>query len=123
MKALKINVVTQQIEEIELKDGYGLKAIYDAIGNGCNLFECPITFDNGDTIYCDENGLLKEPIGAFMMKDWAYPIQGNGLLVGTDIYTGESIPVKTSAEELASQIQFLDEHQAELWIGKMMMGF
>ena len=108
MKALKINVVTQQVEEIEFNDW---RDIAPAIGNECTNFECPVSFDNEDTLYCDEEGLFHTVEGGFMMKNWDYPIVGNALLIGTDS-EGGSVNVKTTKEELFNLIKWVSKDEA-----------
>ena len=51
MKALKIDVVNKTISQIEIKN---YKEIYSAIGNDCDLFCCPVEFENGDILYSDD---------------------------------------------------------------------
>ena len=50
-KALKIDVVAQTVTEVKI-DKY--QDIYSQIGNGCNLFCCPVDFENGDTLFADD---------------------------------------------------------------------
>lgn len=111
MKVLKIDVVAKTVTEIEL--GKGIKNIYAAIGNGCNLFCVPVEFDNGDSIYADDEALLQENVeGAFIMEGWDYPIVGNALIIGVN-EEGDSSDCKTSLDDLFSKITFLDKDAAE----------
>jgi hypothetical protein len=111
MKILKIDVVAKTVTEIEIENN--LADIYSAIGNGCNLFCVPVTFDNGDALYADDEALLQENVqGAFIMDDWESPIVGNALIVGTDS-EGDSISCKTTVNDLFSKITFLDSDVAE----------
>lgn len=111
MKALKIDVVAQTVTEIELERG--IKHIYAAIGNGCNLFCVPIEFDNGDSLFADDEALLQENVeGAFIMDGWDYPIVGNALVIGTND-EGDSADCKSSPDDLFSKITFLDKNGAE----------
>jgi len=112
-KAIKIDVVKQDVYEIELSDDY--KAIYGAIGNGCTIFCAPIEFENGDTLYSDEEGLLHEKmVGCFMMENWKYPLVGNAIILGTDD-EGDSIDAKSTIEEIKNQVTFYDSEIAEKW--------
>lgn len=101
MKAIKIDVEQKKLYHIEIND---FMDIYPAIGNGCDLFAIPINFPNGDSLYTDEEGLLKpEMIGCFQMNDWDYPLVGNAIIIGHDD-EGNSTDVKSSIEEIQSQI-------------------
>lgn len=112
-KAIKIDVVNKQVYEIELSDDY--KAIYGAIGNGCTIFCAPIEFENGDTLYSDEEGLLHEKMeGCFMMENWKYPLVGNAIILGTDD-EGDSIDAKSTIEEIKNKVTFYDSEIAEKW--------
>lgn len=112
-KAIKIDVVKKTVYQIELSDDY--KAIYGAIGNGCTIFCAPIEFENGDTLYSDEEGLLHEKMeGCFMMPNWKSPLVGNAIILGTDD-EGDSIDAKSTIEEIESKIHFYDEQVAENW--------
>lgn len=110
MKAIKINVATQQVEEVTIGTDY--KEIYGQIGNDCNLFCCPVEFENGDVLYADDEGLLKDQIGAFMLKNFSYPITGNAIILGST-EEGDSADAKTSVTEIMDQIVFLNKQQAE----------
>lgn len=110
MKALKIDTKLKQVIEIELEKG--LKPIYEQIGNDCNTFACPVTFDNNDALHCDDEGLFHEFDGGIMMKDWSYPIVGNLLVIGTND-EGESVDCKTTKEQLEKQIIWVSKDKCE----------
>lgn len=61
---------------------------------------------NGDAIYVDDEGLLKNPRHFFLHKDYPNPLAGYGLVLGVDYETGDSTSPKMSFEELKSQIIF-----------------
>jgi hypothetical protein len=100
MKAIKINTDIQKIEIVEIGDW---KDIAPAIGNGCTTFCCPVTFDNKDTIYADDEGLYNDFKGGFMLEGWAYPLVGNAIVLGTN-NRGGSIDAKSTIEELENAI-------------------
>ena len=71
-KALKIDVVNQTVTSITIND---INDIYKEIGNGCDLFCCPVDFENGDTLYADDESLLRENVeGCFLMDNWTSAI-------------------------------------------------
>ena len=111
MKSFKINTETRKVEVIELNSW---EDIAPAIGNKCEIFAAPVTFENEDTIYVDDEGLFHPFQGGFMMKDWQTPIVGNAIVQGTND-EGESIEPLTTKEELESMIIWLDEERCARW--------
>ena len=105
MKAIKINTDVQKIEIVEIANW---KEIAPAIGNGCTTFCCPVSFDNLDTIYADDDGLFNDYKGGFMLEGWAYPIVGNAIVLGTN-NRGSSIDAKSTIEELERAIIWVSE--------------
>ena len=112
MKAIKIDVLEQTISEITINDDW--REIAPAIGNGCEYFCCPVTLPNEDTIYVDDEGLLREVQGGFLMPDFAYPLIGNAIILGAN-EEGESVDVKTTVEELRENVRFVTKQAAEDW--------
>ena len=110
-KAILIDVVAKTITDVQVGD---YTDIYTHIGNGCNLFEVPIEFENGDTIYVDEEGLLKEVHGGFIMEGWSYPLIGNAIIQGTD-EEGEAVDYKSDIEELRKKVVFVTKETAWAW--------
>lgn len=50
---------------------------------GCDTFTS-VCLENGDVVYVDDEGLLKEPTDFFLIEGCTPPLAGKGLLVGTD---------------------------------------
>ena len=107
MRAIKIDAKTCTIYEVEVAKG--LQPIYDAIGNNCSMFECPIRFENGDAIFVDEEITFRQDdvVGAWTMQgyDFGNPILNNGLVCGSD-YEGERVDAQTLIEEIRSKVRF-----------------
>lgn len=117
-KAIKIDVEKQSVYEIEIGDDF--REIYPHIGNGCSLFTVPVQFENGDSLYADDEGLLhQEMIGGFIMENWRCPIVGNAIILGTDD-EGDSIDYKSNIPDIEKRIDWLSKSQAELY--KKVMG-
>ena len=107
MKALFIDPTDETIRFLSYDGDY--KSIYRILG--CRTFEAVSPFDNGDTLWIDEEGLLKDSNFAFKIKaddekkfSWQ-TVLGKALVLGTDA-EGESIECKTTLEDLKSRISF-----------------
>lgn len=120
MKALKIDVVNKTITRINISKENFSNEIYEQIGNGCNLFCCPVDFENGDCIYADDESLLRENVeGCFMLPEWNYPIVGNAIVLGTDI-EGDTIDCKTYPSDLMENVIWGNKEVAEEYRQKAM---
>ncbi len=113
-KAILIDVQAQTITETQI--GH-YSDIYAKIGNGCHTFACPVEFDNGDSLYIDDEGLYNDPKGCFIMKGWSMPVVGNAIILGSD-EEGESVDCQSTIEEIASQLKFYSEEVAKAWAEK-----
>ena len=97
-----IDVQNETIENVLI--GEGIQPIYDVLK--CEMFEC-VHIDYVNTIYVDEEGLLTlTPNSKFFSYDGHQPFAGNGLIMGTDGNTGESIDTTISVEEVKSKVRF-----------------
>ena len=108
MRAIIINPEKKEVTEIQIGSDY--KEIYKAIS--CDTFSCPITYDNNDSLYCDDEGLFKPQKGGVIMEDWYYPILGKMLVLGTD-ENGESVDAKSDIKFFTDRITWLDEAKSE----------
>lgn len=106
-KAIKINSETKTIEYIQLPDG--LDAFYEAIGNNCTTFCCPVQFPNGDAMYADDESLLRlnDIKGGFIMGNWSVPLVGNAIILGVDD-EGDSQDCVTTIDDIKDQLLFID---------------
>ena len=112
MKALKIDVINQTITEVEIKH---TNEIYGLIGNGCNLFCAPVDFDNGDTLFSDDEALLHEKVeGCFGMENWMYPLVGNAIVLGSD-EDGHICDCKSKPEDLLGKLIWGNKETAEMY--------
>lgn len=105
MKAIKIDPVKQEITEVEI-DGT-LESIYKELD--CEVFTCPITLNNMDSLYVDDEGLFVDDYnGAFYFGDYSQPLFGKGLIIGSNI-EGESESVASSIRTIEKKVKFLPE--------------
>ena len=103
-KAYLINAIAQTITEVEVGD---YKTFYPLLG--CDCFTT-VGLEEEDTLYVDDEGLLKSPFDFFMYEGYPQPLAGNGLVMGTND-EGESIAPKMSLEDLKSRVTFLNGFQ------------
>jgi hypothetical protein len=103
-KAILIDAENQKVETVLIGDG--IQPIYDAVK--CEIFEC-VDIDGVNTIYVDEEGLLTlTPNKMFFTFEGAHqPFAGNGLILGTDNETGESIDTNLTLDEVRAKVTFL----------------
>lgn len=104
MKGLLINVKDKTVTEVEVNH---YTDIYKHVG--CDLFQ-PVDIDEKNSVYVDEEGLLKLTSDSKFFKiDGMYePLCGNGLVLGNDYETGESVDTTVSIETLKSKLKFMD---------------
>jgi len=118
-KALLIDVVSKTITTIELDKHF--ESISKAIGNGCHYFCCPFSFANDDSLYADDESLLRPDAikGGFTLEGYHSTLVGNAIILGTDA-EGDSVDVKFTPEEIAEKIIFIDETMAKEYARKVM---
>lgn len=117
-KAIKIDVETKSIYHVEIGD---YQSMYPAIGNGCTCFCVPMTCDNGDAMYCDDEACLQSEIkGGFTMVGFYEDsmLVGNAIILGTDS-EGESVDALSTIEEIAEKVIFVDSHIANEYAKKV----
>ena len=86
MKAIFIDAVNKTIERIDFEGDY--KDIQDKISVDC--FTCAEINQAGDVVYVDDEGLMNGTDDFFFIEGMYQPFAGNGLILGTDMSTGES---------------------------------
>ena len=109
MKAFKINATDRKIEVVEINSW---KDIAPAIGGQCESFEAPVTLENEDTFYTDEEGLYHNWTSGWKMKNFAYPILGNDIVQGTND-EGEAVEPLSTIEEIEAMIIWVDTDECE----------
>ena len=104
MRTLHINTENQTITET---DSNGLADEQAAVGGN---IESAHYFENGvDRIMVNEDGLFSLPqdTGWFFVDGAFNPFKGNGIVVGVDENTGDTIDAKISLEDLKGQVRFM----------------
>jgi len=108
-KGILIDVKNETVTEVvvtKTETGSQLKSIYEHVG--CNLVEI-VGFDEKNDVYVDEEGLLTMDNNSkfFQMEGYPQPICGNGLIMGFDDETGESIDTTLSIDEVKEKVKFM----------------
>ena len=111
--AIKIDVVKQEVYPVQISTK-SIDDIYTQLA--CDIFTCPMTFDNNDTLFVDDEGLFIDPsalLGAFYIDGYpSQPLFGHGLIVGIDD-EGETDEVLSTVEEIKKKVTFLNDESAE----------
>ena len=109
LRGILIRPDTAEISEVEVPKGEDqLQAIYDLLG--VDLITCVAYSEDcrGETVYVDDEGLLKDPHLFFKVPfveghQW---LAGSGLILGTDFETGESISSALPLERVQREVTF-----------------
>ena len=112
MKAIFINSTLRTVSLVDISDtGHGsanldeMHALLSRDASRCDCFTTGGEFDNLDTVFVDDEGLLK-PNNFFELPGvYPTPLAGNAIILGTND-EGESIDVKTSVETVRAMVKF-----------------
>lgn len=101
MKAIHIDAENREIKEIEVKD---YKDMQKAVGGLITMAHDP---NDKNTIYVDDEGLLKGYDYFFSYEGAHQEFAGNGIIVGINYDTGESTDCSLSIDEVKNRVEFL----------------
>jgi hypothetical protein len=104
-KAIKIDAVNRTVTEVEINDWQDI-----APAIGADLFTC-VDLGGGETLYVDDEGLLKNPEHFMMIGGYPEPIAGSGLILGTD-EMGESKDTELTVELVRDGVHFISRAEA-----------
>lgn len=109
IKGIFIDAVNHKVSEVELE---GLEGLQKAVGG---YIEIAHEFADSDgnysnTLFVDEEGLLKSPSSFFTLEGAHQPFAGNGIIVGVNS-EGESTDTTLDMEAIKSRVYFLDMKQ------------
>ena len=123
---IKIDSRAKTVNLIKV-DNWSYEKIYELIGHGCRFYECPFIYPNEDTLYTDEEFLVKEfdleidDNGIYNPVDFGFVLKpfdkntilfGNGLIIGTDNEV-ESTSVKSILLDIRKDILFVDKSNGD----------
>lgn len=107
-KGILIDVHNRTITEVEVtkdQEGSQLQSMYKHIK--CGIVEC-VSFNEKNDVWVDEEGLLTLTQFSMFFKIEGYPefLCGNGLIMGFDDETGESVDTTLTIDEVKSMVEF-----------------
>lgn len=123
MKAILIDVKNQTVTDVMYDGNNSLNEWYRLMG--CEMVETAMDIPNKDgdenianTVLVDEEGLLNvdESTKFFTIKGGHQPFAGNGLIVGTNYYNGETVDVGITADDVRDKIKFMNVYQVQNFI-------
>lgn len=108
MRAILIAADKRQITEISIEEKP--TELQAAVGG---YIETAFSFDNEDTVYVNEEGLLQRPLGQhwFTITGGHQPFIGNGILIGHN-EDGEAADAKSGLDEIQRAVTFLTLDEA-----------
>jgi len=104
MKAILINAVLRTVTQVDIVNG--VDSIRQQLGVSCFTAVNPFE-DSSDAVYCDDEGLMKNPQDFFTLGNYPEPIAGNGLIIGTDS-EGRSVNCESLLEDIKNDVIFMD---------------
>ena len=118
-KAILIDSAAREVRAVEIPDNHITERLRELIGGWiCHAATLP----NGDTLYVDDEGLLKASTTFFQFKGRDdQPLAGNGVLVGrerinprTGDYLGMT-DVRSTVEQVTKLVTFQSLGDAKAW--------
>ena len=102
MRLIKIDAKKQEVYEVECEGSLGdLQR-----GADCDCITSAGCLPNGDTLYVDDEGLLKNPERFFFNSDfYPEPLAGSGIVAGSD-KEGNTVGAKSTLEIIRSKTVF-----------------
>lgn len=103
MKAILIDPFTETISEVDYVGPY--QQIYALLSHETMPVDCytVVGLDDGESIFVDDEGLLKDPTHFFIWKDYPQPLAGKGLILGCDD-EGKTIGTELTLDYVKSKV-------------------
>lgn len=114
MRAIYVDAEKREVREVELEHGHRR----DVAGRGAHLRDLQrlvggfitiaLVLGNGDTLYVDDEGLLKSPENFFYIAATGQPFAGNGVLVGPATRGGYDSAALSTLDAVRAAVTFID---------------
>lgn len=110
-RAILIDPAAQTVTEIEINSWKDIAPAMD-----CKLLTCPFEDENGETMYCDDEGLIsgKELHFSFVRGISVTPVAGKVIILGTDQETGDSKDCTLTVEDVKNRTLFLPVDEVKM---------
>ena len=125
MRGILINAYKKTVTEVELPDATGqwLDKVYELLSQDMPTGKCDMievgwriprqdSKSKEDTIYVDEEGLLKPSDHFFYFEGAHQPFAGSGLICGSDNRTGKACGAEMDILSVLSKVRFLTRSEA-----------
>lgn len=112
MKGILIDPFTETISEIEHSQDY--KEIYRVLSHEAVKVDCfsVVSLSDTESLFVDDEGLLKDPKYFFMYDGYPQPLAGKGLILGLD-QEGDSISTQFTVEDIKKKVSFRNDLRVE----------
>ena len=108
MRGILIDPWLKQITQVEVSEDFRdiYRKLSNPLGPKVDCFCIGMNWSNGDTLYVDDEGLLKKGMRLFEIGRLdGQPLAGNGLILGSDA-EGNSIDAKSLLVEIETTVSF-----------------
>lgn len=105
-KVILIDAENREVREVEVAD-HTFKSYYPLVKT--DMLQSGFVNDSwfvGNTLYVDEEGLLKNPNDFFKISGGYQAFAGNGLIAGFNSHTGENLDSQLTVEEVRKHVRF-----------------
>ena len=111
MRIIIIDPIKREVTQKIISEFF--PAVKDVIGD---WVESVFEMENGDRLYCDENGLEKTPQHFFRIVGVNQPIAGIGVLTGRETETGVTLGVQSSIYQIKNKVEFMARADFDRWV-------
>lgn len=102
-RAIIIDAENRKVDEVWCAEE-PLKFMYDTIG--CDTVALAVELENRDTVFVDDEGLLKDAEHFFEIEGAPQPFAGNGVIFGCT-KSGNTISAMTDLETIREKVKFI----------------
>ena len=99
-QAILINARTNTISFVSIKDYKDISKFGEF-----DLFTTVQMDAKGNTLYVDDEGFINGTTLGFTIEGYDQPLMGNGIILGTNLRTGDSKDTDLSLEKVASMVR------------------
>jgi hypothetical protein len=113
-KGILIDVLKRSFTEVEVGDYKDIQKKVD-----CRAFDV-VEFDKKNDVYVDDEGLLNLTSDTmfFMVDGYPNPLAGNGLILGINTKTGNSVNTTLTVDEVKGKVKFYTMKEIQQKVGR-----